>query len=85
MIEIKKFTETEIEFREITRIYNLVSHDDITHIDEEKENWELLDKSRVCDRLLLYYNDTIIGFLRYLQGRNSLHRLKIKYTTIGRK
>ena len=68
-IKIKKFNETDFEFHEITRIFNLVSHDDVTHIDEEKENWTILDKSRTCDRLILYKNNSIIGFLRYLQGR----------------
>ena len=69
MIDIKNFTETDFEFQEIVRIYNLVSHDNVTHIDEEKDNWALLDKSRKCDRLLLYDDNAVIGFLRYLQGR----------------
>ena len=38
MIEIKSFTETDFEFQEVTRLYNLVSHDDKEHIDDMKES-----------------------------------------------
>ena len=69
MIKIKKFTETDFEFYAITRLYNLVSHDDITHIDDEKDDWSIRDKNTVRDRLLLYKEDMVIGFLRYGQGR----------------
>ena len=41
MIKIKKFTETDFEFHELTRLYNLVSHDDTTHIDDEKDDWSI--------------------------------------------
>ena len=34
MIEIKNFTETDFEFNEVTRLYNLVSHDDQEHVDD---------------------------------------------------
>ena len=71
MIEIKNFRAIDFEFEEITRIYNRVSHDARTHIDIEKENWSLLDKKVAYDRLLLYNDNSIIGFLRYMQGRES--------------
>ena len=71
MIEIRKFSAKDEEFVDIVRIYNMVSHDDSTHIDVEKDSWSLLDKSRAWGRLLLYDNDCAIGFLRYLQGKES--------------
>ena len=37
MTEIKKFTETDFEFQEVTRLFNLVSHDDKEHVDDMKE------------------------------------------------
>ena len=39
MIEIKKFTETDQEFKEVARIDNLVNHDCIYHPDDDKNNW----------------------------------------------
>ena len=71
MIEIRQFSAKDEEFVDIVRIYNMVSHDDSTHIDVEKDSWSLLDKSRSWGRLLLYDNDCAIGFLRYLQGKES--------------
>ena len=50
MIKIKKFTETDYEFTEVTRVYNLVSHDDKEHVDDMKEGWEVRDKSLQRDR-----------------------------------
>ena len=41
MIEIKKFTETDAEFKELARIDNLVNHDSIDHPDDDKNS--LLD------------------------------------------
>ena len=38
MTLIKKFTEKDSEFRSIVDIYNMVSHDEKVHIDEEKED-----------------------------------------------
>jgi len=38
MIEIKSFTETDFEFQEVTRLYNLISHEDKEHIDDMKES-----------------------------------------------
>ena len=37
MIEIKSFSETDFEFQEITRLYDLNSHDDQEHIDDKKD------------------------------------------------
>ena len=53
-MQIKTFTETNYEFRSIVDIYNMVSHDEKVHIDEEKEDWSNRDKSIVTERLLLY-------------------------------
>tara|TARA_B100000315_G_C14521871_1_gene561948 strand:+ start:114 stop:1079 length:966 start_codon:yes stop_codon:yes gene_type:complete len=74
MIEIKQFCETDFEFQEITRLYNLVSHDDQEHVDDMKEGWAIIDKSLQRDRLLLYNGDSVLGYLGYAQGRNENHR-----------
>ena len=73
-MEIKNFTETDFEFEEITRLYNLVSHDDKEHVDDMKEGWAIIDKSLQRDRLLLYNGDSVLGYLGYAQGRNENHR-----------
>jgi GNAT superfamily N-acetyltransferase len=74
MAEIKQFTETDFEFQEVTRIFNLVSHDDKEHVDDMKEGWAVRDKSLKRERFLLYNDDTVIGFLGYAQGRGKNHR-----------
>ena len=70
MTEIKKFTETDFEFQEIARLYNLVSHDDKDHPDDVKDDWEIRDKSIIRDRLFLYRDNVVIGYLGYGQGRD---------------
>ena len=70
MISIKKFNETDDEFRNIARIDNLVNHDSIHHPDDDKNDWDLRDKSLIRDRLLLYKEDNLIGVLYYSQGRD---------------
>ena len=70
MIEIKKFTETDFEFKELARIDNLVNHDSIDHPDDDKNNWEIRDKSIIRNRLLLYDNNILIGVIYYSQGRD---------------
>ena len=70
MIEIRNFTETDHEFKELSRIDNLVNHDSISHPDDDKNSWKIRDKRLVRDRLLLYSNNTLIGVLYYSQGRN---------------
>jgi len=74
MIEIKYFTETDFEFQEVTRLFNLVSHDDIEHVDDMKEGWAVRDKSLKRDRLLLYDDEAVLGFLGYAQGRDENHK-----------
>ena len=69
MIKIKKFTETDFEFSEICRIFNLVSHDFQDHPDEVKDSWALKDKSLIFDRLFLQENGVNVGYLPYNQGR----------------
>ena len=70
MIEIKKFTETDLEFKELARIDNLVNHDSIYHPDDDKNSWEIRDKSIIRNRLLLYDNSILIGVIYYSQGRD---------------
>ena len=70
MIEIKKFTETDEEFKELARIDNLVNHDSIDHPDDDKRDWNIRDKNIIRNRLLLYKNNILIGVLYYSQGRD---------------
>ena len=74
MIEIKSFSETDFEFQEITRLYNLVSHDDKEHVDDMKESWAVRDQSLKRDRLLLHDGDEVPGYLGYAQGRKENHQ-----------
>ena len=74
MTEIKKFTETDFEFSEFVRLYNLVSHDDKEHVDDMKEEWAIRDKNFQRDRLLLYKDGMVVGYLGYAQGRDENHR-----------
>ena len=68
MIEIKKFTETDEEFKELARIDNLVNHDSIDHPDDDKREWNIRDKNIIRNRLLLYKNNILIYLLIRLQG-----------------
>ena len=61
MIEIKDFTSTDAEFKEIARIFNLVSHDYIVHYKDDKDEWKIRDRSLLNERYLLYKNKTLIG------------------------
>jgi len=74
VIEIKKFTETDQEFKELARIDNFVNHDFISHPDDDKDSWKIRDKSLIRDRLLLYGNGKLIGVIYYSQGRNQNNR-----------
>tara|TARA_B100000614_G_scaffold7435_1_gene6939 strand:- start:23969 stop:24937 length:969 start_codon:yes stop_codon:yes gene_type:complete len=69
MVQIKKFKATDEEFIEIAKIRNLVNHDCVDHPDEDKNDWEIRDKSKIRNRLLLYDNKKLIGLLYYTQGR----------------
>ena len=40
MITVKNFTETDLEFKELARIDNLVNHDSINHPDDDKNDWK---------------------------------------------
>tara|TARA_Y100001970_G_scaffold142181_1_gene174940 strand:+ start:470 stop:1435 length:966 start_codon:yes stop_codon:yes gene_type:complete len=70
MISLQPFKATDKEFKDLTRISNLINHDSIDHPDDEKNDWKLRDKSIIRDRLLLYNNDELIGALYYAQGRD---------------
>tara|TARA_B100001142_G_scaffold260287_1_gene262638 strand:- start:1263 stop:2228 length:966 start_codon:yes stop_codon:yes gene_type:complete len=74
MLKIKKFTETDLEFRELARIDNLVNHDSIDHPDDDKREWGLRDKSLIRDRILLYKDSLLIGAIYYSQGRDKNDR-----------
>ena len=74
MVKIKKFTETDLEFKELARIDNLVNHDFIAHPDNDKNNWKMRDKSIIRDRLLLYNSNILIGVIYYSQGRDENNR-----------
>ena len=81
MIAIKKFTATDLEFKELARVDNLVNHDSIDHPDDDKDNWKIRDKSLIRDRLLLYDNERLMGALYYSQGRDQ--NGKITFFTIN--
>ena len=70
MISIKNFTATDFEFQELARIDNLVNHDSISHPDEDKNDWNIRDKSIIRNRLLLYKDNILIGVIYYSQGRD---------------
>ncbi|MBS82512.1 MAG: hypothetical protein CMD65_00055 [Gammaproteobacteria bacterium] len=74
MIKIKKFTASDIEFKELARIDNLVNHDSISHPDDDKNDWEIRDKKLIRDRLLLYKHNKLIGVIYYVQGRDENKR-----------
>ena len=74
MIRIEQFKETDLEFKELARIDNLVNHDFRSHPDYDKDNWKIRDKNLIRDRLLLYNNDKLIGVLYYSQGREENNR-----------
>ena len=74
MIEIKKFNETDAEFKELARIDNLINHDSISHSDDDKQDWAIRDKNLIRDRLLLYKNNLLIGVMYYGQGRDKNSR-----------
>jgi len=74
MIEIKKFSETNKEFKELARIDNLVNHDSVSHQDEDKNDWSIRDKSLLRNRLLLYNDNKLIGVTYYSQGRDQNDR-----------
>ena len=81
MIRIKKFTASDIEFKELARIDNLVNHDSISHPDDDKNDWEIRDKKLIRDRLLLYNHNKLIGVIYYSQGRDQNKRTAF-YTLI---
>ena len=74
MIKIKKFNATNIEFKELARIDNLVNHDSIDHPDDDRDSWKIRDRSLIRDRLLLYKNKTLVGAMYYSQGRDENSR-----------
>ena len=70
MIEIKPFTETDLEFKELARLSNLINHDSINHPDDDKNSWEIRDKSLIKNRLPQY--DKIKN--RWSEGKSVTHK-----------
>ena len=70
MLKIQNFKATNQEFKEIVKIYNLISHDDIADYTETKDRWKIRDKTLKSDKLLLYYDNKVIGYLAFVNGRN---------------
>lgn len=68
MISFKSFNATDMQFKELTRVANLVNHNFIIHPKDAKNNWVTRDKRRVSNKLLLYSGDSLIGNLNYNQG-----------------
>ena len=74
MIEIKEFTSTDIEFKEIARVFNLVSHDYVVHYKDDKDEWHIRERSLLNERFLLYKNKTLIGYIIFEQGEKENRR-----------
>ena len=74
MIEIKEFTSADGEFKQIARVYNIVSHDYVVHYKDDKDEWHIRDRGLLNERLLLYKNNTLIGYTSYEQGKKENQR-----------
>tara|TARA_B100001996_G_scaffold197506_1_gene151244 strand:+ start:313 stop:1278 length:966 start_codon:yes stop_codon:yes gene_type:complete len=70
MITIKNFTATDKEFIELVRIYNLVNHDSISHVDDARNSWKNRNESLISNKLLMYKNNILVGNINYYQGRD---------------
>ena len=70
MLKIKNFKATDQEFKDIIKIYNLVSHDEILDYLDSKKRWDIRDKTLISDKLLLYNHNNLIGFLAFNFGRD---------------
>ena len=69
MIEVKHFSESDLEFEQLTKIHNIVDHNFVIHFDDMKNRWEKRDKSLISNKLLLYKDNILIGYISYSQGR----------------
>ena len=74
MIEIKEFTSSDTEFKEMAKIFNLVSHDYEVHYKDDKDEWNIRDRTLLNGRFLLYKNDTLIGYVIFEQGKKENKR-----------
>ena len=74
MLEIKKFTKTDKEFKELARIDNLVNHDFISDPNVDKNDWKIRDRGQIRNRLLLYKNNILIGAIYFSQGKDENSR-----------
>ena len=68
MIKIKEFRATDIEFKEIASISNVVNHNYITHYRDDKDNWSMRDRDRLHKLILLYSDVIMIGYINFEQG-----------------
>ena len=66
MPQIKPFTGTDLEFKEIARVQNLVHHDSIDHPDDLKRSWDIRDTSKVSEKQLLYQSSYSQFYLKYI-------------------
>ena len=74
MIDIRNFKGFDFQFKEIAMISNLVNDDYVEHYSYDKGNWLIRDKNLFQDRLLLYLDNCIIGFISYEQGKDENKR-----------
>ena len=74
MIKIKEFTSSDKEFKEIAKIFNLVSHDYLAHYKDDMDEWQIRDKTSLNKRFLLYKNNIPIGYVTFEQGKKENNR-----------
>ena len=74
MIKIKEFTSSDKEFKEIAKIFNLVSHDYLVHYKDDMDEWQIRDKTLLNKRFLLYKNNIPIGYVTFKQGKKENNR-----------
>ena len=74
MIKIKEFTSSDKEFKEIAKIFNLVSHDYLVHYKDDMDEWQIRDKTLLNKRFLLYNNNIPIGYVTFKQGKKENNR-----------
>ncbi|MDP6684473.1 MAG: GNAT family N-acetyltransferase [Candidatus Marinimicrobia bacterium] len=68
MLKVKKWTESDYDFREIARIQNLVNHDSIDHPDDLKQKWLNRHKTVLAEKYFLSENEINTGILHFSQG-----------------
>ena len=74
MLKTKKWTESDSDFKKITRIHNSVLHDFSDHPDELKKNWILRDKTCVAEKYFLLNKEERVGIIHLNQGTGKNHQ-----------